>query len=65
MHRVPFRLDLAVKCFIKTLAIETGIFSQLSETFMFNNMTKRYNEYCGVIILVGFCQVLCDLSIAA
>ena len=46
MHSVPFRLNFAIESFIKTLAIETRIFSQLSKPFMLHNMTQRYDKDC-------------------
>ena len=62
MHSVPFRLNFAIESFIKTLAIETRIFSQLSKLFMLHNMTQRYDKDCRIIIAVSLSQVGCKVA---
>ena len=57
MHGVPFRLNFAIESFIKTLAIETRIFSKLSKPFVLYNMAQRYDKDCRIIIAVSLCQV--------
>ena len=57
MHGVPFRLNLAIESFIKTLAIETRIFSQLSKPFMLYNMAQRHDKDCRIIITISLRQV--------
>jgi len=56
-------LKLAIESLIKTLTIQTRIFSRLSKPFLLYNMAQRYDKYCRIIVAVSLCQVRCNFII--